>query len=62
MNTRDDMIRKLTEQLGNEASRDDGVVVFNYLRETSAITWHDVLGYVLADDTNILAAYAAAVR
>jgi hypothetical protein len=57
MNTRDDMIREITEGLGNEATREEGAVVFDWLRANGHIQWDDRAGFVMDDDIDVVGAY-----
>lgn len=60
MNTRDDMIRSITEGLGNDATRDDGEAMFDYLKQAGEISWNDFSGYVMSPAVDLLRAYDCA--
>lgn len=62
MQTRDNMIQRLREQLGNQATIGDAESLFDFMRDRDQITFDERDGFELADDLDLFVAYDEMTR
>lgn len=63
MQTRDNMVERLMELLGDQATRGDAESLFDFMRDRDQITFHERDGFQLSDDDlDLLVAYEEMTR
>jgi transcriptional regulator CtsR len=55
MNTRNNIIDQIIEQLGSECSRDNAEQIFDSMRNRDLITWDDYNGLQIVDGVDLIA-------